>query len=55
MWAAIAANLFNGDLKPNTQADIERAIADWIAANGFDATASTIRERARMLWRLIER
>jgi hypothetical protein len=55
MWAAIAADLFNGDLKPNTQADIERAMADWIAAKGYDASASTIRERARALWRLIER
>lgn len=53
MWAKIAADLFTGDLKPVTQADVERAMADWISANGHTAAESVIRDRARLLWRLI--
>jgi hypothetical protein len=50
MWAAIAVALYVGSLKPKKQADIERAMADWIEANEYSATASTIRLRARRLW-----
>lgn len=49
MWAAIAAQLYDGTLQPKTQADIERSMADWIQANGHDAASSTIRGRARRL------
>ena len=54
LWATIANALYQGDLKPKRQADIEKAMAEWITANGFDAASSTIRGRARLLWDLIE-
>jgi hypothetical protein len=49
MWASIAAQLYDGTLQPKTQADIERAMAEWITAAGHDAASSTIRGRARRL------
>lgn len=50
MWASVAVALFDGGLTPKSQADIERAMADWIEANGHYAADSTIRGRARRLW-----
>jgi hypothetical protein len=50
MWAAIASALYDGALVPRSQADIERAMAGWIEANGHSAAESTIRARARRLW-----
>lgn len=55
MWAEIAVSLYNGDLDPKTQADVERAMATWIDANGHSAADSTIRGRARRLWDRIAR
>lgn len=54
MWAAIAAALYVGSLKPKTQADVERAMADWITANDHSAADSTVRARARRLWDRIQ-
>lgn len=54
MWAAIAIALFVGDLQPKTQADIEKAMADWLVSNGHSAGVSTVRGRARRLWDKIE-
>ena len=50
MWAAIATALYEGTLKPKTQADVERAMAEWIEAHGYSAADSTVRGRARRLW-----
>jgi len=50
MWAATAVMLYIGDLKPETQADIERAMKDWLATNGVDVGDTAVRERARKLW-----
>jgi len=55
MWAAIAVQLYKGDLKPKTQADIERAMLDWLSTKDIDAGERTVRNRARALWQeLIE-
>lgn len=51
MWAAMALALYSGDLEPETQADIERAMAEWLAVRNLDAAESTIRGRAQKLWR----
>lgn len=53
MWAAIAVQLYNGDLKPETQADIERAMLDWLTQNEIDAGERTVRNRARSLWQTL--
>ncbi len=50
MWSAIAVQLYSGDLIPKTQADIERAMLDWLSAEGIDAGERTVRNRARALW-----
>lgn len=50
LWAAIGTALYVGKLFPKSQADIERAMADWLDANGHSAAPSTIRARARRLW-----
>ena len=50
MWAHIATALFVGDLQPKSQADIERAMLEWIEANDYSAVESTVRARARRLW-----
>ena len=54
MWAAIATALYVGDLKPKSQADVVRAMTEWVEANGHSAAESTIKTRARRLWDGIE-
>lgn len=53
MWAGIAAALYNGELKPKSQADVEKAMIEAIEARGYTAAVSTVRARARRLWALI--
>jgi hypothetical protein len=50
VWAEIAVALYNGDLAPKSQADVERAMIERIEALGFSAAESTVRARARRLW-----
>jgi hypothetical protein len=54
MWASIAFDLYEGNLKPRTQAELESAMLEWIEAHGFTAATSTVRARARRLWDLIQ-
>ena len=57
MWATIAAKLYVGDLKPETEADvadIERAMKEWLAARNLDVDHTAIRDRARSLWQKIQ-
>ena len=55
MWAAIAFALYDGDLMPKSQADVERAMTNWIEDRGKSAAVSTVRKRARLLWDRIAR
>lgn len=54
MWSSIAVQLYVGDLQPKTQADIERAMTGWFVDNSLDVGESTIRDRARQLWRKLQ-
>lgn len=54
MWAAIATALYSGELKPKSQADVQRAMSEWIEGNGYSAADSTVKGRARRLWDLID-
>ena len=54
MWVAIAIQLYTGDLQPKKQADIEKAMLDWVASRGESAAPDTIRVRARKLWNALE-
>ena len=53
MWASIAVQLYEGDLKPNVQADIERAMLDWFARENITIGETSVRGRARQLWQKI--
>jgi hypothetical protein len=55
LWIAISCALYMGDLKPKRQADIEKAMNDWIASKGESAAVSTVRNRARKLWQALSR
>jgi hypothetical protein len=45
--------LYVGDLQPKRQADITKAMANWLSARGEDVADSTVKERARKLWAAI--
>ena len=55
MWAEIAFQLFSGALQPKRQADITKAMNDWLAEKGFDAGDTAVTKRARALWQRMER
>jgi hypothetical protein len=46
---------FRGDLKPGSQADVQRAMEEWITAQDYTAGESTVRIRARKVWQAIKR
>jgi hypothetical protein len=53
MWASVAMALYSGALQPRNQADIERAMLDWCAANSISTGETAIRMRAKKLWKQI--
>lgn len=55
LWVEIARQLYVGDLQPDNQAVIESAMLNWLTAHGFEAGETTIRERARKLFRSLNR
>ena len=54
LWSRISAQLYNGDLKPERQADLERAMQQALIDLGSDAGETTIRRKAKMLWEAIQ-
>jgi hypothetical protein len=54
MWAEIAMRLWTGEFQPQSQADVTRAMLEWLSANNIDAGDSTVVPRARQLWQKIE-
>lgn len=54
MWAAIAVQLWSGDLDPKTQADVKTAMFAWFNANGIEIGDTAVTQRARQLWQAIE-
>ena len=51
---AMFVAIYSNDLKLNKQADLEKAMADWISINGHSATDSTVRIRASKLWKALQ-
>jgi len=47
---AVARRWHFGDFKPKRQADVQRALSDWLSANGHSAGDTATKERARALW-----
>lgn len=54
LWVEICRQLYEGELIPKTAADIERAMLDWLTAKTGSANESTVRPRARKLWKAIK-
>jgi hypothetical protein len=58
-WEAVmvdlARQLYVGDLKPTAQADVERAIADYLSGDDITLSESTIRDHARELWQAVQK
>ena len=54
MWAAIAVQLWLGDLKPTKQADVKAAMLDWFNANEIEIGDTAVTERARKLWQAMQ-
>ena len=52
-WSRSRRTSILGDLKPKNQADIERAMHQWITDHDYSAGETPIRERAQKLWQLI--
>lgn len=55
LWVSISAQLHNGDLQPKRQADIERAMHDWLVFNGNEAGETAVRAKAKLLWAAIQK
>lgn len=54
LWVSISAQLHNGDLQPKRQADIEKAVHDWLVFNGKEAGETAVRAKAKLLWTAIQ-
>ena len=55
LWASIGASLYNGDLQPKRQADIENAMHDWLTFHGENAGETTVRAKAKQIWDAIQK
>jgi hypothetical protein len=53
LWVEMARQLYAGDLQPKKQADIEKSMADWVSAQGQEASVRIIRDAARKLWNAV--
>jgi hypothetical protein len=49
MWCDVWALIYQGDLKPTSQADVERAMLAWAENNGKPLAEATARPKARKL------
>jgi hypothetical protein len=50
-WIAICGQIWEGDLKPNSQAELERVMLDWASQNGHDMSETSAKVAARKLFR----
>ena len=48
------ALIFQGDLKPSNQADVERAMLAWAEHNGKPLAEATVRPKARRLFKALQ-
>lgn len=51
---AIWAQIYDGDLNPKKQSDIESAMLDWASKHGHALGESTAREKAQKIWRHVK-
>lgn len=55
LWCSICADINNGDLKPDRQNTIEKAMLEWAAAHDHELSQSSARSRARKLFAALKR
>ena len=55
MWCAVWGEVYRGDLKPKNQAELERAMVNWIEGRGESASESTIKPLARKMYLEMQR
>ena len=55
LWIDIFGRIYLGDFKPQTQAEIEKAMSQWAIDQNQSAGETTIRDRARKLWNAYRR
>jgi hypothetical protein len=49
-WIDICRQIYEGDLKPKRQADLERAMHEWVTNHGHDVGETTIKAAAKKLF-----
>lgn len=54
MWAAIAVKLWTGELKPKSQADVKKAMVEWLNEAEIDVGDTALTQRARQLWQAMQ-
>jgi hypothetical protein len=54
LWCHVWGLVYEGKLIPDTQADVERAMHDWAQARGHNPADSTIRLKARKLFKVLK-
>jgi hypothetical protein len=55
LWIEICRQLYLGDLQPKTQADIERAMLQWVSDRNETVGETIVRTRASKLWKAIQK
>jgi len=55
LWCTIWGDVYRGDLQPKSQADIERAMMEWVIAREESVSESTLKPLARKMFAEIER
>lgn len=54
MWAAVAVQLWSGELQPKSQADVKKAMLEWFNAAEIDIGDTAVTQRARQLWQAMQ-
>lgn len=49
LWCAVWGLINQGDFKPETQADVERAMLAWVEMNGHELSETAVKPKARKL------
>ena len=55
LWCAVWGQIYRGDFKPKSQAEIERAMMDWVLAREESVSESTLKPLARKMFIELER
>lgn len=50
LWVEMCRQIYEGDLQPKKQVDIEKAMADWAIQQGHEASDNLFRPKARLLF-----